>query len=265
MNITAQTAVDAALALLGRLRPGRDPWPAARTSAAAFHGPTRLWTWPGSPLAGVERKETVWRIGATTTLEAVAAASELDGGLRQAARRQAPRNSRQRATVGGTIACRDSGPLLAALLVLDARLSIEPGGLLVPLQAYLQGNERPGDLIIAVDLPAVRACALSEVSRSPDDAPILVVAVGAERVAGQLRRILAAGAGADQPVFLLAGAAQLLEGAPDADLAALAAVTPDLPWVSDGRGSAEYRAAMTPLLLQRAAGSLLAAEVNHAG
>ena len=79
------------------------------------------------------------------------------------------------------------------------------------------------------------------------------------------RAFLAAGAGADQPVFLLAGAAQLLEGAHEADLLALAAVTPDLPWLTDTRGSKEYRVAMTPVLLQRAAAGLLAAEVNHAG
>jgi CO/xanthine dehydrogenase FAD-binding subunit len=217
------------------------------------------------PLSGVESRDTAWRIGATTTLEALSAADELPAALRAAARRHAPRNIRQRATVGGVVASRNPGPLLAGLLALDTRLAIEPGGLLVPLEVYLQGYHRPGHLIVAIELLKGRDFSLSEISRAPMDTPIMVVAVGAERAAGGHRNVIAAASGADQPTFLLPGAAQLLAGAPRADLAALVAVTPDLPWRADGRASAEYRIAMTPILLQRAVGGLLAEEVNHAG
>jgi carbon-monoxide dehydrogenase medium subunit len=256
-------SLEAALALLGRSSPVTRPLAGGTRLGPDVERPAAVVDLAGLPLSGIERRDTRWRLGATTTLEALAAAADLPQGLRLAAARHAPRNLRQRASVGGVVASRSSGPLTAALLALDARVAIEPGGLLVPLEVYLLGGER-GRLIVAVEVPASRLCALSEISKAPADAPVMVIAVGAEQVEGRLRGFLAAGAGAGQPVFPLPGAAQLLEGAPRADLAALAAVTPDLPWRDDARGSAEYRIAMTPVLLQRAAAQLLA-EVNHAG
>jgi carbon-monoxide dehydrogenase medium subunit len=258
-------SLEAALALLGRASPATRPLAGGTRLTPGAARPAAVVDLAGLPLAGIETRGTVRRIGATTTLDALAAAPELPAGLRLAAEQHAPRNIRQRATVGGVVAARSSGPLTAALLALDARIAIEPGGLLVPLETYLQGYEKPGHLIVAVDVPLGRECSLSEIRKAPADAPVIAVAVGAERRGTAFRHFIAAAAGADQPVFLLAGAAQLLEGAPRADLPALAAVTPDLPWRDDARGSAEYRAAMTPVLLQRAAAHLLAAEVNHAG
>ncbi|MCU0509992.1 MAG: FAD binding domain-containing protein, partial [Anaerolineae bacterium] len=96
------------------------------------------------PLAEIARRDATWRIGATATLEALAAAADLPAGLRAAAERHAQPNVRRRATVGGVVAARSAGPLTAALLALDARLLIEPGALLVPLEIYLQGYEKPG-------------------------------------------------------------------------------------------------------------------------
>lgn len=256
--------LDAALALLGRTAPVTRPL-AGGTGLRGGKRPAAVVDLSQLPLSGIESRDTVWRIGATTTLEALAAASELPAALCAAAKRHAPRNIRRRATVGGVIARGSSGPLLAGLLALDARLAIEPGGLLAPLEVYLQGYDRPGHLIVAVEFPRERDFGLSEISRAPMDDPIMVVAVGAASTVDGFRNFVAAAAGADQPTFLLPGAAQLLAGATNADLAALAAVTPDLPWRTDGRASAEYRAAMTPILLQRAIGELLAAEVNHAG
>lgn len=257
-------SLDAALALLARPAPVTRPL-AGGTGLRGGNRPAAVVDLAQLPLSGVASRDTVWRIGATTTLEALAAASELPAALRRAATRHAPRNIRQRATIGGVIARGSSGPLLAGLLALDARLAIEPGGLLVPLEVYLQGYDRPGHLIVAVEFPQERDFGVSEISRAPMDDPIMVIAVGAASTADGLRNVIAAAGGADQPAFLLPGAAQLLAGAADADLAALAAVTPDLPWQTDGRASAEYRSAMTPILLQRAVSELLAAEVNHAG
>lgn len=261
--------LEAALTLLGRSAPATRPLAGGTRLIPGAEWPRAVVDLSALPLAGVERREAVWYIGATTTLETLAAVSELPQGLRRAAERHVSRNIRQRATVGGVIASRHSGPLLAALLVLDARVVVEPGGALVPLEVYLQGYDQPEErgrhLIVAVEMPAVRECALVEICRTPADSPILVVAVGAERTATDLRRFVAAGTGADQPILLLSGAAQLLEAASEANLAALAAATPELPWRSDSRGSKEYRNAMTSVLLQRAVAALLAPEVNYAG
>jgi CO/xanthine dehydrogenase FAD-binding subunit len=258
-------SLDEALALLGRTSPATRPLAGGTGLRACEKRPAAVVDLAQLSLSGIQASDTVWRIGATTTLEAIAAAAELPTSAREAARRHAPRNIRQRATIGGVVAGGNSGPLLAGLLALDARLAIEPGGLLVPLAVYLQGYDKPGHLIVAVEAPRVRDFGFSDIRRAPMDDPIMVIAVGAERTGAELRNVVAAGAGADQPAFLLPGAAQLLAAAPEADLATLAAVTPDLPWRTDGRASAEYRIAMTPLLLQRAVSALLAPEVNHAG
>mgnify|MGYP001313577512 CR=1 FL=1 len=65
--------------------------------------------------------------------------------------------------------------------------------------------------------------------------------------------------GADQPLVTLPGVAQLLDGAPRADLQTLAAALalPQADWHDDGRGSAEYRNAMLLFLVRRAADDLL--------
>ena len=258
-------SLEAALALLGRSAPATRPLAGGTRLLPGAKRPEAVVDLSALHLAGVERRGGNWRIGATTTLESLAAATEAPAGLRRAAERHAPRNILQRATVGGVIASRNSGPLLAALLALSTCVVIEPGGLLVPLEAFVAGYEMTGRLIVAVEVPAARECALADISRSPADAPILVVAVGAERTPAGLGALTAAAAGADQPVFLLRSAAALLQDAPRADFAAIAATTAGLPWRKDARGSAEYRSAMTPVLLQRAFTELLASEVNHAG
>jgi len=219
------------------------PWPAAVVDLADLH------------LAHVTQSDSGWELGATTTLEQLGAAEGLPEALRRAALRQAPRNMRQRATIGGVIASRDSGTLLASLLVLEAQLLIQPGNRRVPLATYLQGEGMAGHLITAITFPAARTCAFAEISRTPADAPIVVVAAGVEAGTG----MIAAATGADQPCVLLPGASRLLEGAPPDEPA------PAVPWRDDGRGTAAYRTAMIPVLLRRAIAELPAGgEVTRA-
>lgn len=254
-----------ALALLGRSQPLTRPLAGGTRLAPGAQRPAAVVDLAALALAGVTRHDPVWRIGATTTLATLAAATELPAGLRRAAERHAAPNIRQRATVGGAVASRSSGPLLAALLALAARVVSEPDSARRPLADYLSEPPPFGHLIVAIEIPVARDCALSEISRSPADAPGLVVAVGVERTPAGPRAFSVAAAGAAQPTFRLPAVAQLLESAPDSTTAALAASLPDLPWLSDPRGSREYRAAMTPLLVQRAVAQLLAEEAPHAG
>lgn len=255
-----------ALALLGRSDP------VTRPLAGGTHY-RRRGSWPQAvvdlsalKLDGIVQGENAWVIGATTTLEQLAAAEGLPTAVRRAALRQAPRNSRQRGTIGGMIATRDSGTLLVSLLALDARLMIEPNSRLVPLQDYVQEPEESGHLITAVFLPIGRACAFEEICRTPSDAPILVVAVGVQVTARELRSVVVAAGGADQPVAIVPGAGQLRQAEVAEEIAALGAAMAQAPWRDDARGTAEYRRAMTPILLGRAMTSLLASqEVSNAG
>lgn len=255
-----------ALALLGRSDPVTRPlgggthyrrggsWPQAVVDLAALK------------LDGVVRGENAWVVGATTTLNQLAATEDLPAAVRRAALQQAPRNSRQRGTIGGMIATRDSGTLLVSLVALDAQLMIEPGSRLVPLHTYLQEPAESGHLLTACLLPIGRFCAFEAISRTPSDAPILVAAVGVHGAAGELRRVIAAAGGADQPVAIIPGAGQLSRTKVEEEIAALGAAMAQAPWRDDGRGTAEYRVAMTPVLLRRAMASLLASrEVSDAG
>jgi CO/xanthine dehydrogenase FAD-binding subunit len=253
-------SLEEALALLGRNTPATRPVAGGTHYRRGLRWPAAVVDLAGLNVDGVDRVGAWWRIGASASLDSLASHGELPAELRRAAARQAPRNVRQRATIGGVVATGDSGTLLVCLLALDARLMIEPGGRIVPLQVYLQSPDKRGSLITACLIPVARACAFAEISRSPADLPVLVVAVAAETNWGSWRGVIAAAGGADQRSVILPGASQVLHGAPDADLATLAAATPENSWQSDTRGSAAYRAAMTPVLLQRAAAALRSTE-----
>ena len=135
-------------------------------------------------------------------------------------------------------------------------MTMEPGGRTMPLVSHSQTRVLCCDSITSVVFPASRRVAFAEISRTPADLPVLCVAVGAD---ANLTHFSAYATGTDQELIPLAGAAQLLDGAPRADLETLAAVLPQTAWIDDGRGSAEYRNAMLPLLVQRAAAKVLEA------
>jgi CO/xanthine dehydrogenase FAD-binding subunit len=250
--------LDAALALLGRASPRTRPLAGGAHYRRGIKWPEAVVDLAGLGLDAIKRSGSGWEIGATATLEALAANEDLPASLREAARRQAPRNFRQRGTVGGMIAARDTGALYACLLALQARMKLEPGGRSVALASYAQTRLINGDLITLVSLPSSRRVACVEISRTPADLPILCVAVGADvNETSGARGFAVIATGADQALVTLAGVAQLLDGAPHADLATLAAVLPQADWHDDGRGSAEYRNAMLPILVSRAVAQLL--------
>lgn len=255
------TTVDAALALLGRSTPRTRPLAGGAHYRRGIKWPEALVDLSALDLDTVKRTDAGWEIGAMVTLEAIAANDTLPLALRSAARRQGPRNFRQRSTIGGMIATRDAGVLLACLVTLQARMKLEPGGRSVSLASYAQTRVVNGDLITAVIVPAGRRVAFAEISRTPADLPIVCVALAAdERAAGALSNFVVVATGADQGLVALSGVAQLLEGAPQADVETLTAVLTRADWNEDGRGSAEYRNAMLPLLVQRAMAELLAGE-----
>lgn len=250
--------VEAALALLGRLTPRTRPLAGGAHYRRGIKWPEALVDLAGLGLDAVKRTDAGWEIGATLTLEALASNEELPLALRCAARRQAPRNFRQRGTVGGMIATRDTGALFACLLALQGRMKLEPGHRSVSLASYAQTRVMNGDLITAVVVPGSRRVAFAEVSRTLADLPIVCVAVAVDDVAsGAPRNFAVIATGADQGLATLGAVGQLLDGTPRVDLATIAAVLPQADWNPDGRGSAEYRNAMLPVLVQRAVAELL--------
>jgi CO/xanthine dehydrogenase FAD-binding subunit len=262
--------LNAALALLAR------PYPLTRPLAGGTH------ILQGEPeyedlvdladlgLEEITRTGQGWRLGATATLEALAAAEGLPFALRRAAARQASSHTRRRATLGGAIAVHDSGPLLACLLALHGQVEIAPDRRTIPLADHLAGpieSRQDIALILALTFDAGRYVGMAEITRTPADAPLLCVAVGAVPEDGRLTRVIVAAGATGQPLALCRNAANRLEGSPVGTDVSFGNADETIAWRDDGRASADYRQAMLPVLVRRASAELLAAcgEVHHAG
>ncbi len=197
-------------------------------------------------------------VGAMTTLAELADGSRLPQALRTAATREANRNLRQRATLGGALAVNEPGPLLGCLLALDAQVALEPGKIVEPLEKRVRRRataRKPVRLIVSAAWDARLALGYAEVSRAPMDRPIACAAVAANVKAGKAEQVRLVLTGAGQPLALQTRAAASLEGLGAHELAARVQVASEsihCDWVDDIRASAEYRTAMVAVLMRRA-------------
>lgn len=197
------------------------------------------------------------RIGATTTLSAIvedAACRQFtgDGLLVDAARRAAPLNQRNAATLAGTLLGADSASeLLLTLLALDTRVTVTTGTpRTLHLAELVSGptHELAHGLVLRFDVPwpgQDTRSAAARVARTPADQPI----VAAVAVAQRTRRRIALGGVTEQPLLL-----DVTETPLDA---ALTAALAEVELRSDWLGSAEYRREMAAVLTER-----VLAEVN---
>lgn len=173
---------------------------------------------------------------------------------------------RNRATIGGNlVSAVPSADLPPSLIAMGARvlLADEKGGREVPLEQFFTGPRetvlRRGEILAQIILPPPKpGTGVFYVKHSLRDASALaVVGVAASltmqgKTCGEARVVL--GAVAPMPLLARRASAALLGKKPDdetvAEAAALAAeeATP----ISDLRGSAEYRRALTGVLAERA-------------
>ena len=170
---------------------------------------------------------TIGAMASLTDIVEHGVAGELAGGLlRRAARGEGPINLRNAATVGGVVATAEhDSEFYAALLALNATVHLrdETGDASIPLAELTAVR----GLVTAVSLPLIEArSGLARVARTPSDRPIVaalaVVIETGERVA-------------------LCGVAErpMLSGS-------------EFSYISDFKGSAEYRRAMAEIVLERA-------------
>ncbi len=262
----------AALALLSRAAPVTQPLAGGTHFTRAALPCEAVVDLRDLGLGDVRRTDTTWQVGAMVTLGDLAQVFGLPAALSRAAQREWPRNIRQRATLGGSVASGDSGPLLACLLALDGQVHIEPGARVVGLADYLAGRlEGRWDktLIVAISFDAKRRAALVEVARTPADAPLLCAAVGAAAVNPALSQVSVAVGAAGQPLSACPQIADLLEGSRVEQITAqgVARVADIIAWQDDVRASADYRQAMVLRLICRACAELQAAsgESYHEG
>jgi CO/xanthine dehydrogenase FAD-binding subunit len=261
--------LDAALALLARPHPLTRPL--AGGTRILQDKPTceALVDLGSLGLGEITRSGQGWRLGATATLDDLVAEG-LPPALRRAAMRQAPSHTRRRATLGGTIAGADSGPLLACLLALRGQVEVAPGRRTIALADYLAGQDAARQdmaLILALSFDAARCVGTAEIARTHADTPLLCVAVGAVPKGGHLAQVTVAAGAAGQPLAFCREAANRLEGAAIGADVGFSAADEAIAWRDDGRASAEYRRAMLPVLVRRACAELLTAcgEGHHEG
>lgn len=166
-------------------------------------GGTKLNQPGGAPVAVVdlqalglnqlEKRGKTLFLGATASLQALLDWPEMQPAFRQVLLAEASINQRQVATVAGSLVAADGrSAFSAALLALDATLTIEPGAEQLSIGTFLpaRADQKPGNLITGVSLPALAALSYQAVARTPADLPIVAVAV-AQWPSGRTRVVLA--------------------------------------------------------------------------
>ncbi|HBY99541.1 MAG TPA: hypothetical protein DEP84_37330 [Chloroflexi bacterium] len=214
----------------------------------------------------IELSEDELRLGPMVTLQALVESSEVQGvagGLMsRAAGLTAPRQVRNQATLGGTLLGESAAhaDLACALLALNADLVIAPEveqREAVPLETFYTGGHLERELLVEVVIacpPPGPRSALHRIGRTPADQPLLEVAGVGRCQDGRIEMIHLAASGAGPRPVRLRGVEQALQGVPvnsEAFEAAVRLAPEGLTLPDDFRASAEYRAAMLPVLVTR--------------
>jgi aerobic carbon-monoxide dehydrogenase medium subunit len=192
-------------------------------------------------------------IGATTKLQTLvdpeAVRAYADGVLVKAILDSASRNTREAASLAGSIvAAPGNSPLFTALLALEARLIVRSArGTREDEIALPYWTPQPRSLILRITLPALPAnthAAYEKVARTHADLPIVCVAVRAAVDQDRLRAIrLALGGVAEKPIVITRPAGSIEELAQ----LAVSTVTP----ADDYFATADYRREMISVLTKR--------------
>ena len=168
-------------------------------------------------------------IGAMATLEDLFEDPKIPEALKKAIHLDATLNTRNTATVGGTIAAGTGGSaLLTALLAMDTRLEWLPGHVLQNLGEFisLKDKIRPEKLIVGVQISMQAQVEMDTVGRSPLDSPILIVAIS-RWPSGRTR--LALGGKVKKPILAMDGTT--LDGILDSGINACSHLSNQ--WVSE--------------------------------
>ena len=204
-----------------------------RVNAMATAHPVEVVDLQALGLSGIKRIDACRvRIGATTTLEQLADATEVPESIRMAARRELPSTLRAQSTVAGTVLTRDrDSELLAVLLVHAANVEIRhPTGVArVALPDLLANPAQPrGGIIVAITVDTGGATSSARTGRTSADRPI--VAAVARRDREGVTHLALTGV-ASTPVLVVA--------------------VEDVDPPSDFRGSKAYRRALAVTLTRR--------------
>ncbi len=193
-----------------------------------------------------EKRGNALMLGAAVTLQNLLDIPELPPALHAAVRHEATHNLRQAGTVAGTLVAADGrSPFAAAMLALDAKLTLLPGeeeaflGDVLNTREGSTLNALPHRLITQIAVSAKAALAYQYVARSPADRPIVCVAV-AKWPSGRVRVVV--GGFGDTPRLALDGPQ------PGGEEHAVRSATAN---AADQWASAEYRQDVAVTLVKR--------------
>ncbi len=231
-----------ALALLSRPDPLTIPLGGGTALSHGDPSPVAVVDLQDLPLDQISRQGNHLRIGAAVTLQELLVQADTPPALAEALRHEATLHMRNQATLAGTLVSADGrSPLAAALMALDARLFIEPGGKKVYLGDWLpkRHSRDRRELIVEIEIPLQADLKFEMVGRAPEDLPVVCVAIG-EWPSGRTR--IALGGTGDAPVLAMDG--------PEKN-GAEAAVENAYANASDAFASGEYRSQAAVVLVRR--------------
>ena len=205
-------------------------------------------------------------IGAMTTIAALADSADVQSevpALADAAAQVGDPQVRNRATLGGSLAANDpESDLTAVLLALEARLDLQgpQGQRTLSMQQFITGPRQTaleqGELITGVRIPTAggRGSAYEKMRHPATLYALCGVAAQVSLSDGQVATCRVAVTGATEYAVRVGGVEAALVGqAPTAEaVAAASAATSGLAFRGDTFGSAEYRAHLVGVLVQRA-------------
>jgi len=244
--------IEEALQLLGRAQPRTLPL----GGGAFLNATTRPATLPQEDVAVVDLQalglDAIVPRGNFVALGAMVRLQELldadvPPGLKAAALQETTYTRRLTQTVAGTLVAADGiSPFAAAMMALDARLTLQPDDQTLPLgELYpFRWEHLQGKLITQVTVPANVRLAVEAVAPSALSRPLVVAAV-AQWPSGRTRIVL--GGWGDAPHLAMDG--------PEATGAEEAARNAAYE-AGDHRASAEYRREVAAVLTRRALASL---------
>jgi CO/xanthine dehydrogenase FAD-binding subunit len=161
-------------------------------------------------LDGISFEKSTVKIGSMARLQTLVENTSLPVGLSKSARRETNINIRRAATTGGMLVTSDGrSPLLCCLLALDVKIFWEPGKKSLFLTEWLSKDRQknPGKLITGIEFNTPVDVYYEDIARSPEDRPIVFVAV-AKWDTGETR-IVIGGAG-KSPVVISDGSNNLI-------------------------------------------------------
>ena len=172
--------LDEAIALLSRSDGVYQPLGGGVTLSQKKDRPFSVVDLQALGLDKITQKGQFLTIGATTKLQALAEYEGLQPALKIAVLSETNINLRQQATVAGALLTAGGrSPLAVAMLALDGTLTWQPGSQRMSFGEWLVLRQPPKNarLVTEVEIPLHADLSFKKVARTPDDLPVLSLAL----------------------------------------------------------------------------------------